>query len=54
MYIPLTDDKHQKVRDSSKSALEIRDKFSPRQNAIRDKMKSKNFFFRWSEKKNSD
>ena len=33
MYIPLSDDKHREARDSSKSALEIR-----------DKMQSNNFF----------
>ena len=44
MYIPLSDDKHRKVRNSSKSALEIQDKFSPRQN------RSENFF-QWLEKK---
>ena len=35
-YITFSDDKHRKVRDSSKSALEIQDKFSPRQNAIQE------------------
>ena len=44
MYILLSDDKHRKVRDSSKNALEIRDKFSPRQNAVQDKIQSENFF----------
>ena len=35
---------------AQKSALEIRDKFSPGQNAVRDKIQSENFFLRWSEK----
>ena len=34
MYIPLSDDKHRKVRDCSKNALEIWDKFSLRQNSV--------------------
>ena len=34
MYVSLSDGKHQFVQDNSKSALEIQDKFSPRQNAV--------------------
>ena len=44
MYVPLSDDKHWKVWENSKSALEIQDKFSPRQNAVQDKIQSENFF----------
>ena len=44
MCIPRSDDKYRKVRDSSKKCTEIRDKFSLRQNAVRDKVQSENFF----------
>ena len=44
MYIPISDDKHRKFRDRSKSALEIRDKFSQRQNAVQDKIQSRTEF----------
>ena len=39
MYIPLSGDKHRKVRDSSKKCTG-----NPRQNAVQDKIQSENFF----------
>ena len=45
MYIPLSDDKHRKVRDSSKKCT---GNLRQRQNAVQDKIQSENFF-RWSE-----
>ena len=55
MYIPLSDDKHRKVRDSSKKCAGNLRQFSMRQNAVQDKIQSqecfpmvrKNFF--WTE-----
>ena len=43
MYIPLSD-ASKGLRQLKKIALEIRDKFSLRQNAVRDKILSENFF----------
>ena len=39
MYISLSDDKHRKVRDSSKKCTG-----NPRQNVVQDKIQSENFF----------
>ena len=41
MYVPHSDDRHQFVRDSSKSTLEIRDNV---QDKIQSEKKSENFF----------
>ena len=48
MCIPLSDDKHRKVRDSSKSALEIQDKFSLRKNSVQEFFPMVRIFF-WTE-----
>ena len=50
MYVPLTDDKHRKVRDSSKKCTGNLRQFSPRQNAVQDKIQSKIFFSNGQEK----
>ena len=39
----------ERSKTAQKSALEILDKFSPRQNAVWDKIQPESFFFRWPE-----
>ena len=55
MYIPLSDDKHQKVRDSSKKhtgnprQIQSKTKCSPRQNAVQEFFPDDWKFFFWTE-----
>ena len=44
MYIPLSDDKHRKVQDSSKKLTENLNQIQSETKLVRDKIQSENFF----------